>query len=194
MAGGLIFVGPEGRRPPDQTGAPGMVAHHDDGGGIPLPALAEQLADMGEVAVGEGEIIDIRGAVGGELSGAAVIDSAWMGGGDVEQQEASAVVVQHLVGVRGELLVIGDVQPSRVDREPIIPVIVGHEPRREAKPWSEGVGADRSPSKHPPVVVLTVGPSAAVEYRREDSAVGDVPAGDRGGVAFIQLILTLTGL
>src|SRR5437016_3971650 len=51
VAGLLLFSGPVGIKGPDGRSAPGVVAHDEDGGGVPFAALFEFETKMGEVSV-----------------------------------------------------------------------------------------------------------------------------------------------
>src|ERR1700722_1610602 len=46
FAGGLVFASPGHRVSPYLCGAPGVVTHDDDDGGVPLVLLFKQAADM----------------------------------------------------------------------------------------------------------------------------------------------------
>jgi hypothetical protein len=59
IAGGLVLGGPSHRILPYEVRAPGVVAHDDDCAGVPLVTLFEKLTDVGQVTVGQGEVIDV---------------------------------------------------------------------------------------------------------------------------------------
>ena len=105
MARGLIFVGPGHRGGPDLGGAPGVISHNDDGGGVPLIVLFKQPADVGEVAVGESEVVDVGGVSCAEGLFAAVVEAVGMRDGKVQEEKGDGRGGE--VGVaRGEELAV----------------------------------------------------------------------------------------
>ena len=169
-----------------------MVAHDDDGGGVPLVLLLEEGADVGEVGVGEGEVVEVGGMVGGEGGGVAVVDSAGMGDGQVQEEEGEGGVGELGIGGGEDIVVLGDVAE---DFAGVHGVVAGGEGA-----WIED-GLEDSVDGCGEVVGegVVVGdvdegagvgsPEALVEYLGEDAAVGVVKAGDAGAVAGVECIL-----
>lgn len=105
MAGSLIFVGPGHRGDPDLGSAPRVVSHNDDGGGSPLVLLLKEPADVGEVAVGQSEVVDVGGVFVAKGFLAAVIETIGMGDWKVQKEEVNGRIGE--VGVaRGEELAV----------------------------------------------------------------------------------------
>ena len=92
VAGGLVFVSPGHGVLPDLRGAPGMISHDDDGGGIPLVVLFEQIADVGEIAVGKSEVVDVRGVFGAEGFLFAVVEAVGMRDGHMQEEKVDGWV------------------------------------------------------------------------------------------------------
>ena len=99
MARSLIFVGPCHGVLPYLRGAPGVVAHNDDGGGVPLVLIFEDTADMVEVEVREREIVDVRGVSCGETPFLAVVEAVGVRDGQVQKEEVDGWVGE--IGVAG---------------------------------------------------------------------------------------------
>ena len=95
VAGFLLLVCPCRGPGPQGRGTPGVISHDEDGGRVPLAALFELGAKVGEVGVGEGKVVDVGGWAGGELMSAAVVDAVWMGDWHVQEEKIDRAVVEH---------------------------------------------------------------------------------------------------
>ena len=67
---------------------------------------------MAKEAVGQGEVVDVRAAMGGESPAAAIVDASGMGNRHVQQKEVHGRVLQQRVGRPGELPIVRDVPGS----------------------------------------------------------------------------------
>ena len=109
VARGLVFGCPGHRILPDEACAPGVVAHDDDGCGVPLVVLFEELAHVGEVAVGQREIVDVGGVPGAEGFFAAVVEAVGVRDGHVQEEKVDGGVGEVDVARGEEIAVVGGV-------------------------------------------------------------------------------------
>ena len=199
MAGGCVFAGPGRLRLPDEPSAPGVIPHDEDGGGVPLVLLLEELADVSEVEVGEGEVVEV-GAVGvGEGVCVSIVDGVGVGDGQVEEDEVGGGVGEEPVGGGEEVSVVLEVELGVAGDVDGGANPLSEEGTREGK---ESGGGLEEQARERLVVVDAAeggdvpGPEALIEDGGEDAAIGVVPSGDGGGVAVVEGVLKdgVTGL
>lgn len=187
VAGEVFFGGPVGGDGPDEAGAPGVVAHDDDGGVVPLGLLFQDLADVGEVFIGEGEVVEVGGLVVWEGVGAAVVEAEGVGDGHVEVEEGGAGIGQGGVTGGEEGLVVGAVAVDVAEGLVLIlrgsaEVEVLKDVAAQGLEGGDDVGGGGAAGGDAAGDVVAVDPEAMVEDGGEDAAVGLVPAYGGGGV------------
>ena len=106
VAGGLIFVRPGHGIGPYLGGAPGVVAHDDDRGRVPLIFLLEQLTDMGKVNVGKSEVVDVRGVGGRKDLLFPIVESVGVWDGHVQKEEVDGGIGEERVASTQEIAVV----------------------------------------------------------------------------------------
>ena len=182
VAGGLFFGGQPAEVVTYEMCSPGVVPHNDDGGRVPLALLLKLLVNMGEVAVSEGEVVEVGGVGEGELGGVAVVDTYTVGDGEVKKDETEGGVAEELIGVGGDVLKVGEVSSGveYVFGDKVVGVGELMEGVKESVGQVDGDGIEGSVGKETHEAWDAIGPVAAVEDSGEDATVGVVPAGDCG--------------
>lgn len=109
MAGSLVFVGPGHGILPDLGGAPGVVTHDDNGRGVPLILLFEELTDVCQITVSEGEVVDVGGVFGAEDLLVAIVETVRMGDREMQEQEVDRGVGEICVTGGAETAIVAEV-------------------------------------------------------------------------------------